>query len=450
MPNTGSGTMTPVSGGLPGAWTDIIPIPYTLLSIYRYAQIMGINPMHFAGAQTPGITPPVMPLMGSCGSVWSKYDWQNSDQVSHMQLALTIKEAEYEIARALGYWPAPTWIADESQPYPRPWAREYSGLGRDISNRPKSLRSSFGNVINGGRRGVTLIGTATTAGLSLVYSDDDGDGFSEHATISIATSLTDVREIKVYFTGHLGDQDWEIRPVRYKVISGGLVTIKIDSWQLINPVLYEYLTTDEGFEAIDISDLTNFVTSVDVYREYNDNTSASSQFVWENDLRSTCTSCGGTGCEDCAPATQDGCLTIRNYESGIVTPFPASYSNGSWTASTWTECREPENVKLWYYAGLVSNDYSRSRSSDPLSQEFAKAIAMLTSARLDRPLCGCGNAEQMATAYQEDMAVTEPNGKSYFLSPDVLNSPFGTRVGEVGAWRLVSKLANHRLGVAVI
>jgi hypothetical protein len=48
-PISGSGTMTPITGGVPGAGTDIQPFPYTLLSIYRYARIMGITPLHFAG-----------------------------------------------------------------------------------------------------------------------------------------------------------------------------------------------------------------------------------------------------------------------------------------------------------------------------------------------------------------------------------------------------------------
>ena len=450
MPTSGSGTMTPISGGVPGVWTDVIPFPYTLLSIYRYAQLMGIPPMHFASAQTPSLVPQVMPIASSCGNVWTKYDWQNADQVSHMQLAFTIKEAEYEIARALGYWPAPLWTSEEIQMYPKPWAREYSGIGVDISGRPKATRSNFGKVIAGGRRGVTLIGTATTLGASLVYSDDDSDGFYEHATITLPTTITEINEIKPYFAGHSGDLEWEIRPVRYKVLSGGNVIIKIDSWQLIDPTLYEYLPTDDGFSAIDISDVTNFVTSIEVYREYNNNASASSQFIWENDLSSTCTSCGGIGCEDCTPATQDGCLTIRNYELGIVTPFPAEYSNGSWLASTWTECREPDNIKLWYYSGLVSNEYIQHRSYDPLPHEFAMAIAWLASSRRDSPLCGCGNAQSIASSLQVDMALANRGESSYYLTPDALNSPFGTRVGEVKAWKLISKFANHRLGVAVI
>lgn len=446
MPNSGSGTMTPISGGVPGAWTDVAPYPYTLLSLFRYAWLMGITPLHFAGAATPSIIPAVMPIE-SCTKIWAKYDWQIHDQVSKMQLAQAIAQAEYEISRALGYWPAPMWIV-ENRPYPAVFAREYYGDGLNIAGKPKSLTTQYGNVIAGGQRGVTLLGTATIAGGTLTYSDNDGDGYFETATVVFPTVLTDVRELKLYFTGHNGELEWEIRPIRSKRISGGNITFILDAWEMISPDLYEVFPTADGFEAIDVSDISNYETSVDVYREFNNNTLASSQFIWENDLTGICPSCGGLGCEDCTPVTQDGCMTIRQYESGVVTPFPAEY-NAGWSAVTWTECREPDNVKLWYYSGIVANDYALSRSYDPLSLELARAIAWLATARLDRPLCGCGNIEEISSELQTDVTVREPKGASYFVTPDAMTNPFGTKIGEIKAWRVISKAKRH-LGVALI
>lgn len=447
-PLSGSGTMTPIKGGLPGAVVEALPYPYTLLSIFRYARIMGITPLHFAGAATPGLNPQVMPI-DNCSKIWAKYDWQIHDQVSKMQLAESIYEAEYEISQALGYWPAPVWTSEEKQIYPRPFAKAYGGVGVDIAGKPKALRTNYGHIISGGRRGVTLLGTATTAGNSLKYLDEDGDGYYETANVTIATTLTDARYIKLYYTGHNGELEWEVRPIRSKRITGGNIVFVLDAWELISPELYEAFPTSDGFDAIDVSDVTNYEVSVDVYYEYNDTTLPSSQFIWENDLMGICATCGGTGCEDCTPVTQDGCLTIRKYEAGIVTPFPADY-DGGWTATTWTECREPENVKLWYYSGLVANDYAQSRSYDPLSLEFAKAIAWLATARLDRPLCGCGNIQAISTELQTDITLREPKGAAYFVTPDGMSCPFGTKIGEIRAWRIVSKLAKRRLGVAVI
>ena len=41
----GSGTMTPIGGGVAGTGLGIAnPIPYTWLSLPRYAQILGVNP----------------------------------------------------------------------------------------------------------------------------------------------------------------------------------------------------------------------------------------------------------------------------------------------------------------------------------------------------------------------------------------------------------------------
>lgn len=446
-PNFGSGTMSPITSGVPGAWTDIQPYPYTLLSLFRYAKIMGITPLHFAGAATPDLDPQVMPIE-SCSKFWAKYDWQIHDQVSKMQLAEAIYEAEYEIARVLGYWPAPMWTT-EDRPYPSVFARGYSGDGIDISGKMKSLVTQYGRVISAGRRNVTYLGSPTILDGSLAYTDNDGDGYFETATVTIPTTYTDVRELKIYFTGHNGELEWEVRPVRSKRLIGGNVVFTLDAWELISPGLYEVFPTSGDFLAIDVSDTTNYEAQVDVYREFCDNTLASSQFIWENDLVGTCPSCGGVGCEDCLPTTQDGCMTIRQYEAGVVTPFPAVY-NAGWSAATWTECREPENVKLWYYSGLVANDYALNRSYDPLSLEFAKAIAWLATARLDRPLCGCGNIEAISSELQIDVSLREPRGASYFVSQDAMTNPFGTKIGEIRAWRVVGKLAKRRLGVALI
>ncbi len=59
--------------------------------------------------------------------------------------------------------------------------------------------------------------------------------------------------------------------------------------------------------AIDISTVANYVTSVDVYREYTDFTQASTEFYWET----SCELCGGAGCSACSLSTQDGCFHVR-------------------------------------------------------------------------------------------------------------------------------------------
>ena len=450
----GSGTMTPITGGPPGAAPLATPFPYTLLSVGRYASIMGINPVHFWGATAAEINPMVMPVT-SCATVWRKYDWQNADQISRCSVVAAIKQAEYDIARVLGFFPGPMWLVEEEHRYPQPYRPVYtSGNGLDTTMRMKTVNSDYGKVIETGQRAVSYIGSATIPTHSLVYTDEDGDGFYETATITLAltSDATDVREIKVYHTGTGGNQEWEIRPVRYKAIVGPNVQIVLDSWLLINPNLYEALPTEDQTPAIDISTLANFLTTVDVYREYVDHTLPSSQFIWETDMRAGCSFCGGAGCEDCSPTTQDGCATIRDTNLGIITPFPASYdrATASWSRDLWAEGREPERVKLWYYAGEVDQWHLKSIRLDPLSDEWATVIAWLATARMRKQPCGCGNVQTIMTELMTDVSRSSRETGSFFPTPSMMTSPFGTRKGEVMAWERISRQVTRKFKYALV
>ena len=308
MVQTGDGTGTPITGGPGSGATSARPFPRTLLSLSHYAKIMGINPLHFAGANTPGLTPQVFPVT-SCSKLWSKYDWQDYDAVGTYQIAELIYEAENEVANVLGYWPAPYWIESELHQYPAPFNRELIGNGLNVRGEQKSVISSYGKVINPGKRAVSLVETATTAGSTLVYSDDDGDGFYETATITVPTTVTDAKELKVFFNGMGGELEWEIRSARSRIISGGNVQFVFDSWLFIDPELYELPPNTDEVEAIDVSTVANFVASVDVYREYIDFTDNPATFFWTSDKMSinniACPNCGIIGCTTCEYGTKN-------------------------------------------------------------------------------------------------------------------------------------------------
>lgn len=418
---------------------------YTLLSLDRWARITGVNPAHFNGAAGTNI----MPVSGSCNDIWMQYAWQNSDAVSREDLARAIYDAEEDIASLLGYYPAPKWIAKEMHRYPRPYRKDAYGNGLNVRGQYKSVIAKRGRFIQAGRRAVSLVSAAA----AVVYSDPDGDGYSELATVTVPTSLTDACEIKVYFAGRSGAQEWEIRPAKSKTISGGNFTATFESWPLINPNLWEALPTElEGNRALDLTG-SIYVSSVDVYREYTDFTQASAEFSWEPEPSSglifPCTSCGGSGCTQCENTIQTGCLHVRDVERGILVPTPASYDTGeaSWAAATFTECREPDTVKLWYYAGDLDNKFLRGDTCEPLSDYFAHAIAWLATARLERNICACNNAHSLAMDLRKDLAFSDDNG-SYQVSEDDLDNPFGTRKGELMAWKRVRKLT-EQVGVGV-
>ena len=76
------------------------------------------------------------------------------------------------------------------------------------------------------------------------------------------------------------------------------------------------------------------------------------------------------------------------------------------------------------------------------------SIAQIATARLQKPLCSCSNVTALADEWRQDVAVSGPGG--VMMTEDILNNPFGTRRGEVLAWKRVSKLALRRGRVAVL
>ena len=441
------------------------PLPYTLLSLSEYAIIMGINPVHFMGATATADG--VFPIHGggganSCNDLWHRYSWQWADSVSHYDLAETIQQTEYDIARELGYWPAPMWIAQEVKQYPQYHRPDsYRVGGRNVRGMMNSVKTNFGKIISGGRRHADWLATATTAGGTLTYSDEDLDGFAETATVEIPTTLTNETEIKIYFTDTEGAQEWEIRPAVSKVIDTGIFTAVFRSWLFIDPDLLSAYPTVDDPTPIDISTTANFVTSVDVYHEYNDPTDNSAELYWEPTPRGTildigyCSYCGGAGCEACTHIIQDGCIHVRDANRGFVVPTPGTYdsTNAQWNQTAFTVNRDPDFVKLWYYCGDLSQEYLSGRHYWTLPRQWARLIAYMATARLERPFCSCGNLQALANEMRADLAAvsaTDRQAQSYRIDPVyVLQCPFGTRKGEVMAWMQVLRTRDRIIGGGV-
>lgn len=405
----------------------------TLLSLDRYAKILGLSPVHFNGAAGGAI----WPATGSCTMIWPQYAWQTDEMIiSREELAESIYEAEQDIKRVLGYSPALTWEENERHPYIKDFdSSNYIHGIYGADNRLRITNARYGEINAAGRRAVALIDTP-----SVTYTDDDGDGYKETATIACNTTLTDVRELKVYFEGYYGDQEWEVRDVRSKSIASGVLTVVVDSWQLINPTLWEAHPSSNGFQAIAIETAGNYVVEVDVYREYNDMTQAGATLYWENAF------CNSSACVGCTQASHDGCFRIKDAHLGVVVPLPATYNalTSAWDVTQVSACNAPSEVALWYRAGKIDKAYERSKTYDPLGQYWATTIAWLATARLAKPLCGCGNVQAVANDLRTDLARNSREA-NYTVDLNVLSNPFGTRNGEIRAWKRVAHLANEQI-----
>lgn len=432
--NVGHGHV--ISGVLPGGGVGsgiAQPVPYTWLSLNRYAQILGLALPNFNTAVcTPYFT------RNQCSEIFYKYGWQGISHVSRMDIVDAILSAEEDLLNVVGFPLAPTWINEEVHPVLKHHRPEMSGYGGmfNTSYQRKGLHANNAKVIGGGQRAVTLVGAAVIP----TYIDLDADGFFETARVSVATTQTEVNKVKVYYHAGNGDQEWEIRPCRRKSISAGVFTADFWTWQLINPDLYEEFPTTDDLDALDIAGNppAHVLSEVDVYYEYNNFSAVSAQLWWEP-YPSDCLT---TAALEGEHVSQDGCLMVRDTEQGYVIPAPATWdtTNLEWVTQCLSVQREPDLVKLWYYAGDMDTKYFQGRSYDPLSDYWARIIAMVATARLDKDLCGCDctNSYNLFKSWREDMALSNSARQyvSNFQSSEISN-PLGTHAGEIMAWRKI-------------
>lgn len=398
----------------------------TWLSLDRWAQIMGINPLNFNGFSATTYF-----KNNVCGEVFFQYDWQHSDRIGRDTIAQAILEAEQEIAREAGFNLLPDWTLDERIPYTKPGVPgAYNVWGTNPRGFAKSVELGKGHIISGGIRAKTLI----QASAAVVRTDVDGDGYSEKCTVTVATSVTDANEIRIYYEGNSGADAWEIRPITV-VISGGVATITFKSWQI--PVW-------EKLEELDVQPLnadtgTNYETAVDVYRVYND-PSTQATFLWENSPADCCGSCSA-----CTLNAQTACFHLRDQRLGICVPSPATWdaSSSTFTAGEFDACREPDQVRFWYYSGWRNPNLTRSYVN--LDPYWEMAIAAFAASKFDRPVCGCSNVSSFIDKYRRDAAYSSLQEGGFSITPELAANKLGTTAGALYAYKQI-----HRNGVRVI
>jgi len=392
----------------------------TLLPLDRFARIVGLNPLHFNQVAVTASE------AATCGAILFQESWQNADHMGRDEVAHAIAEAEGNLARQLGYKLLPTWEVAESlnfksnKPYRNPmWMAPDYGL-------------NWGNIISGGVEAKLVI----QAGAAIVYTDVDSDGYSETATIIVATTVTDAEEIAIYYPSQSGSDDWEIRPITVS-ISGGTATIIARREQFVLANLLTRLAPEE----VEGTDNASFLTTVDVYRHYND-PQTQIQFMWEGGCN-----CGDSSCYACTYEVQTGCLTVRNHREGIIAAHPANWNAtvSAFDSTVFTACRTPDKSRVWYRAGL------RHRESVlVMDSNWERIVAYYALTMMDRPICQCNSIENVTAHYKTDFALrssTQAASTQFRITDRLLDNPFGTTLGAVNAWRAVQREA---LGEAVV
>jgi len=414
MATSGSGTATPITtpSDLGLGWAQ--PIPETLLSISRYAEIMGIYMPHFwqlNGAKAP--------ITKGCGddTIW--------DQNARSDLAWIIQQAEDMIAEQLGFYPAPKFITNEEIAF---------GLnGVKINWRNAEIATQWKRVECYGAETLTL----KLANAPILFQDLDSDPFGreETATIDVSgvTACDNINDIAVFIRTSDGAEDsadprWEIRPIKVD-IDGSLMFIRAEASLFVKPTLLSLTKSDsagsDDTDAWKINyDTSNFVSRVDVYcRTINQATPATLQ--WDG-------VCDCTGI--CQHKTQTACAYRTDTKRGFFVPRPATWNGTTNIEAIPTHSIPPESVLIDYRAG-----FPLDTRSGRMNASFERAIVKLTNALLPEPPCGfCGTAK---TRWGDDRKDIDP------LTPEAASLPWDLyKQGALDAWRIIKMFAMGRGG----
>lgn len=407
------------------ARSDIV----TLIPLDRVAKILGIDPFHFNM-----ITTLRRPQNNACDDIWFQYADQRIGQASRYDLSVALFEAEQQVTKYLGYSTIPTWISEEERQIVKPYAVELTNYrGINSRGKSKSVRSKLGYIVEAGSRAKTVIESDAT----VVYSDANGDGYDELATVTVNTTITDEQEICVYFAGKDGEDRWEIRPIDVSIESG-VATITLQKYLVPLPDLWEREPSEDDpqWRTINGDDAANFVEVIDVYRVYTDVTKQATLY-YEN----SCIHCGGNGCEACGFETESACLRIRDSRLGIF----------SYSAATWNEDSEsfvfsescysnPSKIKINYRAGFI-NESTSAKPKYPYKQMdtmWERAIAYYAFSLLDRADNVCDNTQNIWKHMTEDLALSE-GGRSFSMAFKHMQNPLGTTRAAINLWRMIEQ-----------
>lgn len=360
MPSSGSGTGTPVSSGV-APTTIAAAIPNSCVTLKRYAEIIGYPQCNFFGVNNSNISTGFQ-----CREIWSKFE---RDTIAHY-----LAEAQDELEQEIGYPLCARWIGENEDQLWRDNKQQYK----------RKILTRFCHVIESGIKATSTI----SAGEAIDYTNDPA------VVGPIATTVTDTSEIAVFYP----DSDRVVYP--YSItISGGNLTIWIERCHLVDP---DYL--DNPDTGLDYTDLTNFLSTVDVKRIYN-STATEATIVYP-------------ACSTCSETTAAGCIYIINSRVGIV--------EVKQTTSPSNLCGCSKYVNLNYKAGL-----------ETLSRQGEDAIVRLAHSKMPTEPCGCAVTQRL---WARDRNIPD------VLTRERLNCPFGLNDGAWIAWKFAQSMKIMRGG----
>jgi hypothetical protein len=372
-------------------------------------------------------------VTSSCNGLIYEYAWQSVDQAGRDDIRRAIEYAEEQWNEQAHYPARPTFktVTLEWPKMGNKTLTNYSSI--DMTGHWMNLKLPDGYVTQLGYEHIT-----TPQLCAIVYSDVDGDGLFETATITATVPAgTTVDELHITFqSSDALEQSLDVLeaiPVRGATITGTTAVIKIDTYNLVKPILYT-LPNSRPLNPLILPPAVDspFASSVNVSRRFCDDSgttlmTAQAVLVWESMPAPTWATIVGSGAPDpSAQAYAIARLGIRDGVAGIVYGGQGVYdsNSGEWSGTiNFSNCKPPDRIIIRYLAGRDSS-------------HIDMAIAQLSAANLSRPICACQPANKELYHWQTDLARVGGTNELYSVPSDIVN-PFGSRRGHVYAWRTI-------------
>lgn len=416
MPTSGGGISDPIVGG-----GIIFPRtqPRTLLSLERFSRLMSFSPILMHQVYMPELQE-----MSACSDPVLQYTWQqrSGGRPGREEISHAIQQAETILEQHLRFSVLPRWYVDDDPPV----------IGNRFGPRVAyqlGVRANVGHFIQAGQEAWTIIDADTP----VLYSDRDGDGYKERATVTVTTTITDPDEFAVYYPGTEHDPGWEIRPVEVTIV-GGVATLRFYRHQCVIPDRIEELDANGVVGTED----AQFLESVDVYRHYND-PSRMGVVEWSPSICDT---------EGCGWSAQEACIRSVDDRNGLLQLHAATWDGTTWSYACPSWWAPPTRVHLWYRAGY--RDKSLARPMRDMSRELERAVAYLALSYMDRAWQSCEPMHNLQAHWRQDLSVRESTAggsMSFNIARRVLDNPLGTTRAAVHAWGVVQRMG---LGEAVL
>ncbi len=400
--------------------------PLLPLDIWR--EYCGWNPWHFWGFGDND----KLYWTTECNTIVQEHAWQNENASGRHELRQAIIDAERVLLDYLGFAVAPRYVSWEIM--------SGSGFTASFRAKNKSLPAPEGWVHSVGVESLDLKYPNTPVS----YVDTNGDGYFDVAVVGPLSLAEYSLPWAVYFSEadrplRAPVEDvYRIQPIEVVKDNTGTY-IHLRPWLLAKPKTY-----DTSIEAVimDPKNLGWFVSTVDLYLR----TTATSGTTLETApavvewFNAPChgwwCSCGCNQGEGQQASQSIAALGVFNRELGYLTPVQAIYNaqSGVWSSQGWP-CSLPDKAYVRALAGYPL------QSNGVMDVRLAQVVSRLAAANMPHPIAGCDTANRFIFYWQQDLAKTgTATDETFATSQQVLDCPFGTRRGQVYAWKQVATL----------